>query len=123
MRLSAPCPGPDRPLRRTKCRSRPGPYEVDFRILRDDRDGEVCWISARGLGADEGIVERVMFGVFLDVTERKLVEETRELLAAEMSHRVKNLFAIASSLPAIAARSAAGSPTIGRRLAWRSRCG
>lgn len=84
-------------------RSRSGAYEVDFRIWRDD---EVRWISARGLGADEGIVGRVMFGIFLDVTEHKRVEETRELLAVEMDHRVKNLFAIASSLAAIAARSA-----------------
>ncbi len=97
-------------------RSRPGPYEVDFRIWRDD---EVCWISARGLGADEGIVERVMFGIFLDVTERKRVEETRELLAAEMSHRVKNLFAIASSLAAIAARSAATPAAMAVDLARR----
>jgi two-component sensor histidine kinase len=46
-----------------------------------------------------------MFGVFLDVTERKLAEEAREMLAGEMSHRVKNLFAIATVLTAIAARS------------------
>ena len=41
-----------------------------------------------------------MFGVFLDVTERKLAEEAREMLADEMSHRVKNLFAIAAALTA-----------------------
>ena len=38
-----------------------------------------------------------MFGVFLDVTERKLAEEAREMLAGEMGHRVKNLFAIAAA--------------------------
>ena len=47
-----------------------------------------------------------MFGVFLDVTERKLAEEAREMLADEMSHRVKNLFAIAAALTVIASRSA-----------------
>jgi two-component sensor histidine kinase len=36
-----------------------------------------------------------MFGIFPDVTERKLAEEPREMLSNEMSHRVKNLFAIA----------------------------
>ena len=97
-------------------RTRPGPYEVEFRVWRDD---EVRWISARGLGADEGIVARVMFGVFLDVTERKLVEETREMLAAEMDHRVKNLFAIASGLAAIAARSAATPAQMATDLAQR----
>lgn len=46
-----------------------GAYEVDFRILHGD---QVRWVSARGRGDDQGIVGRVMFGVFLDVTERKL---------------------------------------------------
>jgi two-component sensor histidine kinase len=82
----------------------PGPYEIDFRILHEKA---IRWISARGRGDDEGIVGRLMFGVFLDVTERKLAEEGRELLAREMSHRVKNLFAIAAALTSISARAAA----------------
>ena len=39
-----------------------------------------------------------MFGVFIDVTGRKQAEEGHELLAGEMSHRVKNLLAIAAGL-------------------------
>ncbi len=46
-----------------------------------------------------------MFGVFLDVTGRKQAEEGHELLAGEMSHRVKNLLAIATGLTAITSRS------------------
>jgi len=80
-----------------------GPYEIDFRIMRGD---DVRWVSARGRGEDQGIIGRTMFGVFLDVTERKLAEEAREMLASEMSHRVKNLFAIAAALSEIASRSA-----------------
>jgi two-component sensor histidine kinase len=67
---------------------------------------EIRWISARGQGDGLGMVGRRMFGIFLDVTERKLAEEDREMLAGEMSHRVKNLFAIAVGLTQIAARSA-----------------
>jgi two-component sensor histidine kinase len=81
-----------------------GAYEIDFRILHQ---AAVRWISARGRGDDDGIVGRLMFGVFLDVTERKLAEEAREVLANEMSHRVKNLFAIAAALTGISARAAA----------------
>ncbi len=81
-----------------------GPYESDFRILVDD---EVRWIAARGQGEDFGIVGRTMFGVFLNVTGRKQAEESNELLAGEMSHRVKNLLSIASGLTAITSRSAA----------------
>ena len=83
-------------------RSVTGPYEIDFRIMLGS---EIRWISARGQGADEGIVDRVMFGVFLDVTGRKQAEEGNELLAGEMSHRVKNLLAIASGLTALTAQS------------------
>jgi len=93
-----------------------GAYEVDFRILHGE---EVRWISARGQGDDSGIVGRIMFGVFLDVTERKQADETREMLAGEMSHRVKNLFTIASALTAIAARSAATTTEMARDLMQR----
>jgi two-component sensor histidine kinase len=79
-----------------------GPYEIDFRILTGD---ELKWISARGQGDDAGIFKRIMFGIFIDVTGRKQAEEGRELLAGEMSYRVKNLLAIASGLTAITSRS------------------
>jgi two-component sensor histidine kinase len=86
----------------TATRAIVGAYEIDFRILV----GEVIrWISARGLGNDSGLHKRLMFGVFLDVTGRKQAEEGHELLAGEMSHRVKNLMAIASGLTRISARS------------------
>src|SRR5438270_14001299 len=47
-----------------------------------------------------------MFGIFLDVTKRNQAEEANELLAGEMSHRVKNLLTIASALTQITSRSA-----------------
>ncbi len=84
-------------------RSVAGSYEIDFRICLGD---EIRWISARGQGADLGIVDGVMFGIFLDVTGRKQAEEGNELLAGEMSHRVKNLLAIAGSLTQLSGRSA-----------------
>lgn len=79
-----------------------GAYETDFRVLHGDR---VRWISARGRGDDQGIVGRIMFGIFIDVTVRKLAEEARELLTAEMNHRIRNLFAVAAALTGISARS------------------
>jgi two-component sensor histidine kinase len=93
-----------------------GPYEIDFRIMVG---AEVRWISARGQGNDEGIVGRIMFGIFLDVTGRKQAEEANELLAGEMSHRVKNLLAIASGLTAITSRSTQTSADMARELTHR----
>jgi two-component sensor histidine kinase len=93
-----------------------GPYEIDFRILVGD---EIRWISARGQGDDSGIVGRIMFGVFLDVTGRKQTEEDHELLAGEMSHRVKNLLQIAAALTELASRSAATTEEMARDLSHR----
>jgi two-component sensor histidine kinase len=85
----------------TATRELAGAYETDFRILHGD---EVRWISARGRGDDQGIVGRIMFGVFLDVTVRKLAEEAREMITGEMQHRIKNLFSLTSALTSIASR-------------------
>jgi two-component sensor histidine kinase len=93
-----------------------GAYETDFRILIGE---EVRWIAARGQGEDVGIVGRTMFGIFLDVTGRKQAEEGHELLAGEMSHRVKNLLAIASGLTAITSRSAASKEDMAQELTGR----
>lgn len=93
-----------------------GPYEIDFRILVD---GDVRWISARGQGDDLGMVSRKMFGIFIDVTGRKQAEEGHELLAGEMSHRVKNLLAIASGLTAITSRSVGTTTDMARELTQR----
>jgi two-component sensor histidine kinase len=93
-----------------------GPYEIDFRIMVGE---EVRWISARGQGDDADIVNRVMFGIFLDVSGRKQAEEGHELLAGEMSHRVKNLLAIASALTDITSRSTTTAAEMARELTQR----
>jgi two-component sensor histidine kinase len=80
---------------------------------------EIRWVSARGRGDDQGIIGRIMFGVFLDVTERKMAEEAREMLANEMSHRVKNLFAVASALTEISSRAATTPKAMAHDLTQR----
>jgi two-component sensor histidine kinase len=90
-----------------------GQYEIDFRILLGET---VRWISARGQGEDAGIVGRSMFGIFLDVTGRKQAEEGHELLAGEMSHRVKNLLSIASGLTRWTSRSAQSPDDMAKQL-------
>lgn len=100
----------------TATRALAGPYEIDFRIMIGD---ELKWISARGQGEDAGMVKRIMFGIFIDVTGRKQAEEGRELLAGEMSHRVKNLLAITSGLTTITSRSTATTTDMARELIQR----
>jgi two-component sensor histidine kinase len=93
-----------------------GPYEIDFRILTGS---DIRWISARGQGDDADIADRIMFGIFLDVTQRKQAEEANELLAGEMSHRVKNLLTIATALTQITSRSAATKEDMAHELTSR----
>jgi len=80
---------------------------------------DVRWISARGQGNDEGIERRLMTGIFLDVTGRKQAEESHELLAGEMSHRVKNLLAIAAGLTHITSRSSTSIEDMAKQLTQR----
>ena len=93
-----------------------GSYEIDFRIMVEE---EIRWVSARGLGDDSALHEGQMFGIFLDVTGRKQAEEGHELLAGEMSHRVKNLLAIAAGLTTLSARSTATAAELAELLTGR----
>ena len=93
-----------------------GAYEIDFRIMVGE---EVRWVSARGQGDDTAMVGRVRFGIFIDVTGRKQAEEGHELLAGEMSHRVKNLLAIATGLTAITSRTTTTAVDMARELTQR----
>src|SRR5262245_22131058 len=78
-------------------RERRGEYETEYRIVR--RDGEVRWIESRNFisyGGD-GSPQRVV-GVNIDLTERKQAEEHRNILNAELDHRVKNVLATVGAI-------------------------
>src|SRR6188768_218683 len=49
-----------------------GLYEIDFRILAGS---DIRWISARGQGDDTNIAKRKIFGIFMEVTQRKQAVE------------------------------------------------
>jgi two-component sensor histidine kinase len=105
-------------VRATFASTRPilGTFELDFRIMLDN---EIRWVSARGQGEGRGKTARILFGVFLDVTQRKQAAEANELLAGEMSHRVSNLLQIAAGLTRMAAKSAATTEDMARDLGAR----
>ncbi|WP_337269912.1 sensor histidine kinase [Oryzifoliimicrobium ureilyticus] len=94
-----------------------GPFEIDFRILTNASD--VRWISARGQGNEGDAATKKMTGIFLDVTGRKQAEEGHELLAGEMSHRVKNLLALAAGLTTITSRSTDTKEEMAKQLTQR----
>jgi hypothetical protein len=79
-----------------------GPCEIGFRSMLDR---EICWIVSLDQGADADIC--TMLGALIDVTGRTQAKEGHELLAGEMSHRVKILLAIVTGLTALTSRSSA----------------
>jgi PAS domain S-box-containing protein len=80
-----------------------GDYEVEYRLRR--ADGEYRWMLARGLPMQdqEGKVSR-WIGTCTDIQEQKASAEQHELLNRELSHRIKNIFAVISGLITLSLR-------------------
>ncbi|MGH6865577.1 MAG: HWE histidine kinase domain-containing protein [Methyloceanibacter sp.] len=74
-----------------------GDCHIVYRIKRPD--GAVRWLEAfgRASAGAEGKA-RKLAGVCMDITERKEAELQRDLLVAELSHRVRNMLATVISV-------------------------
>lgn len=84
-------------------------YRAEYRIIRPS-DGEVRWIAATArIERDADGRALRLIGAHRDITQRKANEEARELLTRELSHRIKNIFAVVSGLAALAARGHAAA--------------
>lgn len=81
-----------------------GRYTAEYRMIRPD-DGRMRWMQGAGVVVTDraGTPLRVI-GVVRDITDRKVEEEHRETLLAEMDHRVKNVLAAVQSLATQSAR-------------------
>ncbi|UMY15529.1 PAS domain-containing protein [Methylobacterium organophilum] len=79
------------------------PYEVEYRLRH--RSGEYRWTLGRALPVrdEEGRIIR-WIGTCTDIDAAKRVAEQNELLNRELSHRIKNIFAIISGLIRLSAR-------------------
>jgi two-component sensor histidine kinase len=77
------------------------------------------FVGPRGRGYDQGIVGRIMYGVFIDVGVRRRAEEARGTITGEMQHRIKNLFSLASALAGIASRTTTTKEAMTRDLMQR----
>ncbi|MGB7374239.1 PAS domain-containing protein [Pontixanthobacter sp.] len=75
-------------------------YEAEFRMRR--KDGEYRWMLARGLPVhgSSGQVEQ-WFGTLTDIHDARSRLEEKDLLTRELSHRIKNIFAVVGGLVAL----------------------
>ncbi|WP_163959600.1 sensor histidine kinase [Sphingomonas insulae] len=80
------------------------PYQIEYRLRHFD--GTYRWVLGRALPIrdDTGRITR-WFGTCTDIHEQKLALHEREVISQELSHRIKNIFAVISGLISFAARS------------------
>ncbi|KQU53001.1 histidine kinase [Sphingomonas sp. Leaf339] len=80
------------------------PYEIEYRLRHFD--GTYRWVLGRALPIrdDAGRITR-WFGTCTDIHEQKLALEEREIISQELSHRIKNIFAVVAGLIQFAART------------------
>ncbi len=100
----SPYPEEESPIDRTARDGVPAhvPYELFFRLDGTSFPAEY-WVSPiRRDGAHQGAV-----CTFIDITERRRAQEQQDMLLRELSHRIKNLFAITGGMIALSAGSAA----------------
>ncbi|WP_426955848.1 sensor histidine kinase [Muricoccus radiodurans] len=79
------------------------PYEVEYRLRM--ADGSWRWFLGRALPVRDaqGRIER-WFGTCTDIHDIRRAAEEREILSHELSHRIKNIFSVTSSLISLSAR-------------------
>lgn len=80
------------------------PYEVEYRLRH--RSGEYRWMIGRALPIlnDDGEIQR-WIGTCTDIEDQKRAALQNEILSHELSHRIKNIFAIVSGLISLTARA------------------
>jgi len=78
-------------------------YEIEYRLRRND--GVYRWTLGRAqpIRDEKGRITR-WFGTCTDIDDLKRMEQGKDLLSQELSHRIKNIFAVVSALIALSAR-------------------
>ncbi|MGX7950968.1 sensor histidine kinase [Tsuneonella sp. HG249] len=79
------------------------PFESEYRLRQ--ADGSWRWTLSRGLPMTDSSGEVVRwYGTLTDIDSGRRLSESRDLLAKELSHRIKNIFAVVAGLVSIRAR-------------------
>jgi PAS domain S-box-containing protein len=73
------------------------PYEIEYRLR--DAQGAYRWTLGRALPIrdEDGAIIR-WFGTCTDIHDQKMMQAQREVIAQELSHRIKNIFSVIGGL-------------------------
>jgi PAS domain S-box-containing protein len=80
------------------------PYQIEYRLRH--HSGEYRWTLGRALPVrdEHGRITR-WFGTCTDIHAQRLATEEREVIAQELSHRIKNIFSVLTGIIGLSARS------------------
>ena len=94
------------------------PYEIEYRLRH--HSGEYRWTLGRALPVRdrEGRIIRWV-GTCTDIDDQKRIAEQNQVLSRELSHRIKNIFAVVNGLIGLSARHAPGMTDFARQVQER----
>lgn len=85
-----------------------GNYRCEYRVRRSD--GSLRWLLAAGRCRPASDGHPAQFaGCIIDISDRKTQEEQLKVLTRELSHRIKNIFAVVQALTSLTRRQHRGS--------------
>lgn len=94
------------------------PYDIEYRLRH--HSGEYRWVLGRALAVRDVRGEIIRWvGTCTDIHDTKQASAYVELLSQELSHRIKNIFAIIQSLIGLSARRVPASADFARELQAR----
>lgn len=94
------------------------PYEIEYRLRH--RSGEYRWTLGRALPMRDSAGRIVRWiGTCTDIHEAKMQAEQVEILSRELSHRIKNIFAVVGGLIGLSARHDPAQKEFARQLQER----
>ena len=94
------------------------PYEIDYRLRH--HSGEYRWTIGRGVPVRDGDGKIIRWiGTITDIHETKLVAQQNEILSRELSHRIKNIFAVIAGLVSLSSRQEPGHEGFATKLKQR----
>ncbi|MFU7529112.1 sensor histidine kinase [Qipengyuania sp. ASV99] len=82
-------------------------FDDEWRLKQ--ADGSYRWVISRAVPSSDDPQTARWFGTLTDIHDRHMIAEERELLAGELVHRIKNIFAVVTGLVTLHAR---GDPAL-----------